>query len=270
MPSSWIKLQSYDHPHAGNEPFKSPFYRNGPAMSSGSADPERVQARDVFDKANTSYTSQMIGKHSAPAGTSEIPTPSSQELELEKHTATDHAPSEGHKVRDPAPLALAVLMTALCVSMFLVSLDRTIIATVSQPSVPTVTGITDQSHHHQAIPHITNQFHSYNDVGWYASAYLITACSFLPTYGRIYGLVNAKWTFLSGLFLFELGSLICGVAPSSQVLIAGRAIAGTGGAGIATGAYVVVAMSYPLQKRPLYAAIFGVMYVLLYHFLSSV
>lgn len=241
-------------------------------MSSGSSDADKVEARDVSDKAPTSYTSQGIQTHIAPVGTSDIPTPSSQEQELEKPTATDHATSEGNKVRDPAPLALVVLMTALCISMFLVSLDRTIIATVSEPEVPTVTGIADQSHHHhhQAIPHITDQFHSYNDVGWYASAYLITACSFLPTYGRIYGLVNAKWTFLSGLFLFELGSLICGVAPSSQVLIVGRAIAGTGGAGITTGAYVVVAMSYPLQKRPLYAAIFGVMYVFLYHFLLPV
>ena len=72
---------------------------------------------------------------------------------------------------------------------------------------------------------------------------------------------NVKWTFLSGLFVFELGSLICGVAPSSKVLIVGRAIAGTGSAGIVTGSYVVVARSIPLQKRPLYAGIIGMMCV---------
>ena len=73
---------------------------------------------------------------------------------------------------------------------------------------------------------------------------------------------NSKWTFLSGLFIFELGSLVCGVAPNSKVLIVGRAIAGTGGAGILTGGYVVVARSIPLQKRPLYAGIVGMMFVI--------
>ena len=75
-------------------------------------------------------------------------------------------------------------------------------------------------------------------------------------------MINSKWTFLSGLFIFELGSLICGVAPSSGVLIVGRAIAGTGGAGIVTGSYVLVAQAVPMQKRPVYAGIIGMMFVL--------
>ena len=33
-------------------------------------------------------------------------------------------------------------------------------------------------------------------------------------------------------FIFEVGSLVCGVAPSIYVLILGRAIAGVGAAGI--------------------------------------
>ncbi len=60
---------------------------------------------------------------------------------------------------------------------------------------------------------------------------------------------------------FELGSLICGVAPNSIVLIVGRAIAGFGSAGIVTGSFVVVAHSVPLQKRPAYTGMVGVMYV---------
>ncbi|MCJ1459605.1 hypothetical protein MMC28_009984 [Mycoblastus sanguinarius] len=165
------------------------------------------------------------------------PTPKSEQLE--KHVAVEGT-FESQTARYPAPLALFFLLTAICISIFLVALDRTIITT--------------------AIPHITDQFHSYNDVGWYASAYLITACSFLPTYGRLYGMLNTKWTFLSGLLLFQLGSLICGVAPTSKVLIVGRAIAGTGSAGILTGAFVVVTRSAPLQKRPLYAGIVGMMF----------
>lgn len=78
-------------------------------------------------------------------------------------------------------------------------------------------------------------------------------------------MLNTKWLFLSALFLFELGSLICGVAPTSKVLIGGRAVAGIGSAGIVTGAFVVVTHSSPLRKRPLYAGIVGMMCVVPLH-----
>lgn len=60
--------------------------------------------------------------------------------------------------------------------------------------------------------------------------------------------------------MFELGSLVCGAAPSSIALIIGRAIAGVGAAGIFSGALIIVAYSVPLVKRPLYNGVFGSMY----------
>ncbi len=113
----------------------------------------------------------------------------------------------------------------------------------------------------QAIPRITDEFHSYADIGWYGSAYLVTASALQPTYGRIFTLFDIKWSFLGAMATFELGSLICGVAPNSVVLIVGRAIAGFGSAGIVTGSFVVVAHSVSLQKRPVYTGMVGVMYV---------
>lgn len=61
--------------------------------------------------------------------------------------------------------------------------------------------------------------------------------------------------------IFEIGSLICGIAPNSITLIIGRAIAGWGSAGILTGSFVVVAHSVPLRSRPVYSAAIGIMYV---------
>jgi MFS family permease len=60
--------------------------------------------------------------------------------------------------------------------------------------------------------------------------------------------------------IFEIGSFICGIAPSSSALIIGRAVAGLGGAGIFTGALVIIAHSVPLQERPLYTGLVGSMY----------
>ncbi len=73
---------------------------------------------------------------------------------------------------------------------------------------------------------------------------------------------NIKWSFLYALGIFELGSLVCGVAPTSVALIVGRAIAGWGSAGILTGSFVVVAHAVPLHRRPVFSAAVGVMFAL--------
>jgi hypothetical protein len=65
---------------------------------------------------------------------------------------------------------------------------------------------------------------------------------------------------MGALFIFEVGSLICGVAPNSTTLIVGRAIAGLGGAGIFSGAILIVANTVPLIKRPTYMGLIGGMY----------
>jgi MFS family permease len=53
------------------------------------------------------------------------------------------------------------------------------------------------------------------------------------------------------IFIFELGSLICAVAPTSYALIAGRAIAGVGCAGITSGTYIVIGHIIPMRIRPI-------------------
>ena len=64
--------------------------------------------------------------------------------------------------------------------------------------------------------------------------------------------VQVKSTFLTAIGLFELGSLICGAAPTSTALIIGRAIAGLGVGGIFSGALVILAYSceFPPVFRP--------------------
>jgi MFS family permease len=65
---------------------------------------------------------------------------------------------------------------------------------------------------------------------------------------------------MTALFLFELGSLICAVAPSSTALIVGRAIAGVGGGGVGTGSFLLIAHSVPAHQRPTLVGLLGTMY----------
>jgi len=140
----------------------------------------------------------------------------------------------------PAGLRLAMIVVALVLSIFLVALDMTIVAT--------------------AIPRITDQFHSLDQVGWYGSAFFLTLASFQSTWGKAYKYFALKPSFLLSIFIFEVGSLICAVAKSSTTLIVGRAIAGAGGAGIASGSYTVIAFSAPEKQRPAYTGLLGATY----------
>lgn len=59
-----------------------------------------------------------------------------------------------------------------------------------------------------------------------------------------------QWTFLVFFGVFELGSLLCGAAVSSAMLIVGRAVAGFGAAGIIIGAITIVSSCVPMERRP--------------------
>ncbi|KAF2625506.1 major facilitator superfamily transporter [Macroventuria anomochaeta] len=137
----------------------------------------------------------------------------------------------------PSLAKTVLIMISLYISIFLVALDRTIMG--------------------PAIPAITNQFNSLKDVGWYASAYMLTSCGLILLYGRIYTFFPTKPVFLSGIFLFEIGSAICGAAQSSIMLIVGRAIAGLGSSGVFTGAILIMLNTVPLHRRPLLQGLFG-------------
>ncbi|KAL1848283.1 hypothetical protein Plec18167_006280 [Paecilomyces lecythidis] len=192
------------------------------------------QVKEIDNSSSSSPTLMPVAskEQREPAGNSD----------LERGVSPHETEEANEKQREeyPGPLALGLITIGICLSVFLVSLDRTIVTT--------------------AIPKITNDFHSTSSVGWYGSAYLLAACALQPTYGRIYTLFDIKWTFLQSVVLFELGSLICAVAPNSPALIVGRAIAGWGSAGILTGSFIVVAHSVPLEKRPLYTAAVGMMF----------
>ena len=108
-----------------------------------------------------------------------------------------------------------------------------------------------------AIPYITNDFHSVEDIGWYGSAYMLTAAIFTPLSGRIYQLHSTKWVFLVCILVFEVGSALCGAAPSSAAFVVGRAIAGIGAAGIFCGGIMIIVPLVPLRRRPVFTSFFG-------------
>lgn len=89
---------------------------------------------------------------------------------------------------------------------------------------------------------------------------MLAAACLLPISGRIYQLYSTKWVYLSSLVIFEVGSALCGAAPSSVAFIIGRAIAGMGSAGIFTGGMVMLLPLIPLRKRPTFTSFQGIIF----------
>ncbi|KAK5046378.1 hypothetical protein LTR84_008179 [Exophiala bonariae] len=164
----------------------------------------------------------------------------STEQQEKKDDLATSAPSEDVEY-PPFKRVLAIVLGMMSVSL-LVALDRTIIAT--------------------AIPAITDHFNSLDDVGWYASSYLLTMSAFQLLIGRIYTFYSTKWVYITSIGIFELGSLVCGAAPSSVAFIIGRSIAGIGSAGIFAGAIVVIVDLVPLEKRPAWTGAFGAVFAI--------
>ncbi|XXH00679.1 hypothetical protein Hte_007029 [Hypoxylon texense] len=149
-------------------------------------------------------------------------------------------PADENEEKYPTGFKLVIVVVALVMTMFICALDLTIVAT--------------------AIPRITDEFHGIADVSWYSSAFFMTDGGFQSMWGKGYKYFPLKTSFLFALFIFELGSLICAVAPSSAVLIVGRAIAGVGSAGLLSGCYTIIGFSASPSKRPVLTSFLGASY----------
>jgi len=104
-----------------------------------------------------------------------------------------------------------VALVVLCVGMLMIVLDATIV-NVALPKIQTDLGFSQSS------------------LAWVINAYLITFGGLLLLAGRLGDLLGRRDVFLSGLVLFTLASLACGLADSQTVLIVARFIQGVGGA----------------------------------------
>ena len=165
-----------------------------PSENASHTNLEKEPAPVLADKTSDSTSAASTNKEDAPVATTDTASLSSNKKEPENENeksvpvaSTDTASlsskenqPENEKsvledvvedtVRDedqivyPSGAKLAVITLALCMAVFLVALDNTIIAT--------------------AIPTITNRFNSLSDIGWYGSSYLLTTCALQLFFGK--------------------------------------------------------------------------------------
>src|SRR6186997_1978071 len=102
-----------------------------------------------------------------------------------------------------------VALYVLCVGVLMIVLDATVV-NVALPSIQEDLGFTQSS------------------LAWVVNAYLIAFGGLLLLAGRLGDLISRRGMFLSGLVVFTLASLACGVAQTQAMLVGARFIQGVG------------------------------------------
>jgi EmrB/QacA subfamily drug resistance transporter len=99
----------------------------------------------------------------------------------------------------------------LCAGMLMIVLDVTVV-NVALPAIQDDLGFTSSS------------------LAWVVNAYLIAFGGLLLLAGRLGDLLGRRNIFVSGLVVFTVASVLCGLAESQEVLVAARFVQGIGGA----------------------------------------
>ncbi|KAH8161455.1 hypothetical protein CIB48_g6787 [Xylaria polymorpha] len=129
------------------------------------------------------------------------------------------------------------ICASLYITCFLYGLDTTIAAAVQADVVKT--------------------FGQIDQLSWIGAGFPLGSVTVIFLMGYLYNAFNMKWMFIITVLLFDIGSALCGAAPSMTALIVGRVIAGAGGTGIYLGSLnFVTALTAP-NERGLYTTLIG-------------
>ncbi|CDK29828.1 unnamed protein product [Kuraishia capsulata CBS 1993] len=154
---------------------------------------------------------------------------------FEESNAGDGTHREEHYLHG-ARLMLCLFSLYICT--FLIALDQTIVITIMQ--------------------NVGNHFNALNKVAWITTAFSFSMAVFMQIWGSVSIAIGRKVSLFLAVGLFELGSLLCGVSNTINMLIGGRVIAGFGGGGIQSLVMVIIAEVVPIERRPIAMAGLGV------------
>jgi EmrB/QacA subfamily drug resistance transporter len=101
-----------------------------------------------------------------------------------------------------------------------------------------------------ALPTLTRDLHaSFATIQWVRLIYPLMLSVLVLGAARLGDMWSKKWLYLSGLILFTISSLLCGVAPTVSFLIAFRALQGLGAVFMSALASAIITQSFPSQER---------------------
>jgi EmrB/QacA subfamily drug resistance transporter len=121
-------------------------------------------------------------------------------------------------------------LSILCIGQLMIVLDATVV--------------------NVALPAIQRELDfSQSSLAWVVNAYLLTFGGLLLFAGRVGDLIGRTRVFLIGLGTFAVSSLVCGVAPTAPLLIAGRFVQGASAAMIAAMVLGIISPMFPEARE---------------------
>ena len=138
-------------------------------------------------------------------------------------------------------IRLIAVLGALATATMLANLETSIIAT--------------------ALPKIVGEFKSFESFAWVGTAYIVTSAISTPLLGKLSDLYGRRRIFQITMFVFLMGSLLCGLANSMGQLIAARAFQGLGGGGIQALSFAVIGDIIPPRDRGRYIGYFTLAFI---------
>lgn len=133
-----------------------------------------------------------------------------------------------------------IVMLSVMSALLLVALDQTIVAT--------------------ALSAIVQEFNSYSSLGFVITAYMLTTTVTVPLAGKLSDMFGRRPLLIIGVTIFTLGSLLSGMAPSIEWLIAWRALQGIGGGIITANAFTIVGDLFSPRERGKWQGLIGAVF----------
>ncbi|MFA7514286.1 MAG: MFS transporter, partial [Mycolicibacterium vanbaalenii] len=159
--------------------------------------------------------------------------------------ASPAAHPETTQPAEPAPVSpnrRNLIFVAVVLGMLLAALDQTIVATALPTMVADLGGAG-----HQA---------------WVVTSYLLASTIVTAVVGKLGDLFGRRTIFAAAVVFFLIGSVLCGIASSMEMLVASRALQGVGGGALMVTAAALIGEVIPLRDRGRYqgalGAVFGV------------
>ncbi|KAF2163506.1 hypothetical protein M409DRAFT_68436 [Zasmidium cellare ATCC 36951] len=146
---------------------------------------------------------------------------------------------EIEEVRPPrTKLRLYAILIGLYLCVFIGALDETILAT--------------------SIPTIASQLHSATGYAWIASAYFLANAASGPIWAKFSDIWGRKLALLSAVAIFFATSIMAALSNTSRVLIAARALQGTGAGGLNQIALIVISDLFSMRQRTIFLGLTNV------------
>jgi EmrB/QacA subfamily drug resistance transporter len=124
---------------------------------------------------------------------------------------------------------LALVLLGVLLSIFIASMEATVVAT--------------------AMPTIVAQLGGLEAYSWVFSGYMLTSTTTVPLYGKFSDIYGRRRVFAVSMLLFLAGSLLCGLAASMPQLIAFRLVQGIGAGGLLPLAFIIIGDLFSYEQR---------------------